>query len=87
MTRPVRTEDARAYPLDDGLVLYEPVAGTVFLLNRTGVEIWSLCDGTRTGREIARHLATAYGIDPREAVGDVEELLVNLAGAGLLVQG
>jgi coenzyme PQQ biosynthesis protein PqqD len=51
------------------------------LLNDTGAEILSLCDGTRTVSDIAAALGAKYGTD---VTGDVAEYLGALASRELV---
>ena len=84
LVRPIRQSDVSAFPLDDELVLYEPEAGSTFVLNPTASFIWSLCDGDRTLEEVAEELADRYGVSEQQALSDVAALLESLERAGFL---
>jgi len=57
----------------------------VLVLNPTAHEVVALCDGQRTVAEIVRVLVEKFGSPAVD--GDVRELLLRLAGKGLLVIG
>ncbi len=82
--RPVRNSQVLAFPLDDDLVLYEPASGHTYVLNRTGVRIWELADGSRGVGEIAGAVAEEFGVARSEALADVSALVAALAAEGLI---
>jgi pyrroloquinoline quinone biosynthesis protein D len=56
----------------------------IILLNRSGFEILSLCDGTRSIKEIIRHLETRYpGIDTTLA-NEVPKYIQEIGAIGLI---
>ena len=58
--------------LSDGeCLLYSAVHDQASVLNRTGTEIWELCDGSRSIGAIARTLAARYGVDEELLVDDI----------------
>jgi hypothetical protein len=58
--------------------------GAVVVVNETGYQVFSRCDGTRGYDCIASEIAQKYGAD-RESVGrDVAEFAQQLEAAGLL---
>jgi len=81
---PAAGPNVSAYPLDDDLVVYDADTRQGFILNGTAAQIWELSDGSRTPTELAEEVARAYGVEYAQALADVEELLVELEGAGLL---
>ena len=74
---------------DGECLLYSPARDQASVLNRTGTEIWELCDGSRSIGAIARTLAVRYGVDEGLLVDDIaaavsmlrERGLVDVAGA------
>ena len=74
---------------DGECVLYSPARDQASVLNRSGTEIWELCDGSRSIGAIARTLAERYGVDDGLLLDDIaatvsifrERGLVELAGA------
>jgi hypothetical protein len=81
--RPARAE-ILAYELDDDLVLYDERTREGFLLNQSAAAIWQLADGTRTIASLAQDVSNVHGIEYRQALDDVEELMESLDHAGLL---
>jgi hypothetical protein len=74
---------------DGECVLYSPTRYQASVLNRSGTEIWELCDGSRSIGSIARTLAERYGVDEGLLLDDIaaavsmfrERGLVEVAGA------
>ena len=52
-------------------MLYSPARDQASVLNRSGTEIWELCDGSRSIGAIARTLAERYGVDEGLLLGDI----------------
>ncbi|MBV9582502.1 MAG: HPr-rel-A system PqqD family peptide chaperone [Chloroflexi bacterium] len=77
-------EEVLGVPLHDELVLYDGRSGHTYVLNPTGARIWSLCDGTRPLASLCSVLADDYGLSPRHAASDVEDLVDALQRADLL---
>lgn len=59
-------------------ILLELTSGTYFSLDAIGCRIWQLCDGNRTGREIAREIALEYEVQIETVERDVAEFLNEL---------
>lgn len=68
-------------------VLVIPEEGQVKVLNEVGSRIWSLADGTRTIRQIAKSICEEYDVEQMQSENDVlafieqllEKKLVSLA--------
>ena len=84
--RPRRAHRALSQDFADGTIaVLDPRGERVLLLNPTGAAVWALCDGTRTVEEIATFIhAHTSGAALDQVRGDVESLLGELGGAGLL---
>lgn len=82
--RPRIRADLSVFPLDDELVIYDPVTGESFVLNQTGRLVWERCDGERTDGEIASELAARHGIPTEQAFADVSDLLSTFRQTNLL---
>ena len=82
--RPRPRPEVAAVPLDDDLVVHDSRTGENYLLNGTAAHIWSLCDGARTATDIAQRVASAYAVDYRQALDDVQTLIRRLHDARLL---
>jgi hypothetical protein len=76
-TPQVRTEGLITERLDDGLVIYDRLSGQAHSLDAAAAALWSLADGTRTVRQIAR----AARLEETLAQAAIERL----AEAGLLL--
>ena len=70
--------------VDGESVLLDVDGGMYFALNEVGGRVWELCDGTRSVGSIAEVICTEYDVAATTALGDVDELLDGLVGAGLI---
>lgn len=69
---------------DDGVVLADPLRGSVRALNEAGALIWEwVTQGILPG-EMAQRLTQRYMVTPQQATADVETLLRELQAKGLL---
>lgn len=85
LSRPaVVARDAIAREIDGNFTIYDKDRDNVTVLNDSASEIWRLCDG-RAGNAIVDELARRYKADRDEIQRDVESVLEQLAGSGLLV--
>ena len=69
---------------DGECLLYSAVRDQASVLNRTGTEIWELCDGSRSIGAIARTLAARYGVDEELLVDDVASAVAMFRERGLV---
>jgi len=51
------------HEVDDGLVVYDATNDRVHYLNPTASLVLSLCDGIRSGDEVAALVGAAWGLD------------------------
>jgi pyrroloquinoline quinone biosynthesis protein D len=58
----------------------------IHVLNQTAREIYLLCDGSRSSEEIASELALRYTVDTGTARADVDEMVAQLVGLGILAR-
>ncbi len=70
--------------VDGEVVLYDPVAPRLLVLNATGAAVWRRCDGSMTVRALVRALIDALGAPPEQVGADVDAFLRQLLEAGLL---
>ena len=83
----VRQVDVRLERLPDGSgVLYDPRTHEAVALNAAAVAVWTACDGTRVPAIVAAELAAIYDAPLDIVRRDVDALLVDLNGRGLLVK-
>ncbi len=84
--RPRRARGILAQEADGVVVLLDLDSGRYYSLNESGGRIWRLCDGGRSGAEIARRLAEHYGGSLAAIEADVADLMRDLAHEKLLFQ-
>lgn len=82
--RPRLREDLVLRKVEHELVVYDPLADRICLLNHSATAVLELCDGMRTRAEVASAIRTAYALDAETARGEVERVLAELAGHGLM---
>jgi Coenzyme PQQ synthesis protein D (PqqD) len=73
-----------ARKVDEESVLLNPADGQYYALDDVGGRVWELCDGTHTLLEIAQIISREFEADPAVVSADLEELLGDLAEAGLV---
>lgn len=70
--------------LDGETLLYRHSLKKLIYLNQSAAAVWKLCDGKRSGREIARLLADAYPEAGNIVAADVRDALESLTREGAL---
>ncbi|HEX5613918.1 MAG TPA: PqqD family peptide modification chaperone [Acidimicrobiia bacterium] len=71
--------------LDGEVAILDDAARRAHHLNRSASAVWEACDGTGDAAAIAARLADRFGADPAVVRHDVDEVLGDLAAAGVLV--
>ena len=85
---PQRKPNIISEVLGEEVVLCDPEADVVHVLNPTARVIWELCDGVHSPAEMAAALQEKFAVAPeRDLAEDVEQTLAELEGKGLLVEG
>lgn len=88
--------DATSYSIPDTVlaahlegeaVLLDMESKQYFRLNGTGALIWKALEQGATTAAIVSDLCDAFEVGPEEAAAEVERLLAELAGAGLVAVG
>jgi hypothetical protein len=74
MKRPKIADDVEF----DNKRVYDPFTGTEIQINQVTEKILSLCDGSRTEKEIAEELSVLYDTEPSDILPDVEETVEQL---------
>jgi hypothetical protein len=69
---------------DGECLLYSPARDQASVLNRTGTEIWELCDGTRSVRAIARTFAERCAVDEGLLLDDIAAVVSMFRERGLV---
>jgi Transglutaminase-like superfamily/Coenzyme PQQ synthesis protein D (PqqD) len=67
----------------DGGVLFDPEKDRLLKMNATGVEMWQLLHAGRSESEVAEQLARKYGVEARQIIDDVRNLVATAAKLGL----
>ena len=83
--RPRHGKGILAQEADGVVLLLNLDSGRYYSLNESGGRIWSLCDGHRSGTEIAHRLADHYGGSVADLEVDVATLMRDLAHEKLLL--
>jgi Coenzyme PQQ synthesis protein D (PqqD) len=66
------------------LVLVHPETNQIYALNETGARLWELLPTHPTGAELVRGLLDEFDGDEAEVAQEVDRLLAELLGHGLL---
>jgi len=83
--RPVRVEvGLSAEVVGSDYTLHDGRTGKVHFLNRTAALIWDLADGTRDLRALIAELERQFDTAPPDLRTEVEHILRELEGEGLL---
>jgi PqqD family protein of HPr-rel-A system len=82
--KPSRTGTHLEKDLSGEYLFYDHRGERVHVLNGTAREIYLLCDGALTAREIAAALREQFDVDEETALRDVGEALGRLRDAGLV---
>ena len=83
-SRPSRREDILAEQASDTQLLLNLSNGEYYALNEVGSDVWQLCDGSRSVREIVAAVGDEYDAPLDIIQADVLELLQGLANEGLV---
>lgn len=83
-TRPQQVNRFLGRDLGDEYVFYDAGGEQVHVLNATARQIYLLCDGSHTVREIVQALASDYGLDESAAREDAVRAIESLATLGLV---
>ncbi len=81
---PLRRPDLMTRLIEGEVVILDREAGKVHQLNPTASCIWNNCDGSSSVGLIAERLAAMFDVAPEAALRDVEVLVGELQGLGLL---
>lgn len=84
-TLPRRSEHVVCRSLGAKVVLYNPDAREVSVLNATAAAVWEMCDGeTPLADAVARLKARFHAAETRDVQADVTAVLQTLSRRGLL---
>ena len=65
-------------------LVHDSANGKVHVLNETAAKILKLCDGSRSGSDIAKSLSDETAADPKQVSDDVMTLIAQFAELGLV---
>lgn len=82
--RPQVSDDFRAFPVKDELVLLPHRGDILHALNKTSTAIYQLCDGTNTLSDMFRALRASFDGDDLQIVNDLNEALLRFRELNLL---
>jgi PqqD family protein of HPr-rel-A system len=76
--------DLTVVVLDGEAVIYDEASGDVHHLNPTATLVFQMLDGTVSVEELAADVASVFGLEAATAAAQVQGLVDELAGAGLI---
>jgi hypothetical protein len=83
--RPRVRNDLTVIELDGEAVIHDELNGDLHRLNSTATLVFSLLDGSATLEELAVDVAAAYTMKVEEVLGQMRQLVEELAASHLLV--
>jgi PqqD family protein of HPr-rel-A system len=84
--KPKIRDDLTVVELDGEVVIYDERADDIHHLNPTASIVFSLCDGGSTVKEMARDIASEFGVAADQIEREVRPLLREFRKAGLLAE-
>lgn len=85
-SNPKRRDDILTQDSGDEVMLYDPNADEMHILNPTAQLIWDLCDGTHSTEQITAEVTTKFTVAAEANVaGDVSQTLSEFASKNLLL--
>jgi len=82
--KPQQKEDYQLEQLDGELLLFHPGQITIIYCNPTASLVWQLCDGQRTGQDIADVLTAAFPEAAASIPAEIESTLQQFAQHGAI---
>lgn len=68
----------------DKLLLYDPITGNVCKITGVGVQIWKLCNGKRTIKDITDIIYEEYDVQKETLIADTLEFITALMQRGFV---
>ncbi len=82
--RPTRRIDLATRDVGGDVMVYDPKAGLVHILNPVAAFVLALCDGSHNKDDIATSVATRFKTThPTDICKDIAEILLKFDGLGL----
>lgn len=79
-----RAEDVIWREIGDEIAVIRVDGMAVYVLNKTAVKIWKMCDGSFKPDEIAAKLCESYNVSLEQANTDVRNALARMMEKGLV---
>ena len=83
-TKLIRSTDVIWEELDGRVLLVHAKTGARWTLNTAALQVWKLCDGTRTAESLAKALAATTRRSLTDCWNELERFAQLLSGMGLL---
>ncbi|MEW6380290.1 MAG: PqqD family protein [bacterium] len=88
---PCRKDSIEARDLDGEAILYNPDTKHVHILNKAALQVWQMCDGQHSIRDMAVAIAEMYSLSPGEREGarveqDIQRIIDDFAAQGMIVK-
>ena len=77
-------ERAAGEVIDGEAIIIDLATGVYYSMRGIGGEIWNLISERRSGDEILTHIVARYDVDPLIARADLEKIVGQLVGDGLI---
>ncbi len=81
---PVRTPDIVVRKEKKEALLFNPSDGSLLCINKTGIFIWDLCDGSCTVKDIGEKVMETYEVSIGKAEEDCKSYLKEMESAGFI---
>jgi PqqD family protein of HPr-rel-A system len=81
---PHRRSDVVQEVLDNEAILFDPINGATFRLNRSALEVWEGCRPGRLLDDLTGDMCQQYDVDQATARDDVQQMVAMFASHGLL---
>jgi len=81
---PVRNPDIVARKEPKESLLFNPADGNMLCINKTGILVWDLCDGSHAVRDIVKETTKRYEVSLDKAEKDCLAYLKELEKAGFV---
>ena len=81
---PIANPDVVVREEEKEALFFSPANGNMMCVNRTGMFIWGLCDGTRNSEDIAKEMVEAYDVTLEKAREDFGTYIKELESGGFI---
>jgi len=83
-THPVRNPDIVARKDKKEALLFNPADGAMLSLNKTGILLWDMADGSNTAEDMAQKISESYDVSLDKAKEDSLSCLAELEKTGFI---